>query len=344
MAERPAGVRPWTPHRIATAVGVWLALTLVAVPLVLYAVGPLLQKRDQRRLLDEIRVEIRRAAGAEDSFSEREVVTVAPGRGHPVAIVDIPDLRLQQVVVEGAGPQETRRGPGHVPGTAGLGQPGNSAVVARRSAFGGSFGALADLARGDEILVTTTQGASVYEVEQVRDVTLVGGKGTIPATTTTAPTTTTTDGDPAAPAPAALAAPASTAATARPAAGSGGRVSTDELYGPTPDDRLTLVTSDSRWPLATDRATVVVAGLTELPFEPTPQAGRSLGEDGRGRDPGAWLPLALAVAAYGATSAAAAWVYRHGRARSAYLLTAPPLLAATFLMAETVARVLPAWA
>ena len=43
-------------------------------------------------------------------------------------------LRLSQVAVEGVGPEQTRKGPGHVPGTAGLGQPGNAAVVGRRAA------------------------------------------------------------------------------------------------------------------------------------------------------------------------------------------------------------------
>jgi sortase A len=312
-----------TPRRIAAAVGLWLVLTFVAVGLVLYAVGPLLQKRDQRRLLGDMRTEIRQAAGAEDSFSEPEVVTVAPRPGDPVAILDIPALKLQQVVVEGAGPQQTRRGPGHVTGTAGLGQPGNAAIVARRAAFGGSFGRLGTMERGDEILVTTTQGASVYEVEQVIGVDLTPGKGSIPATTTTtAPSTTT---------------------TVPPPRVEGESISTDELYGPTDDDRLTLVTAASRRPWATGRATVVVASLVEKPFEPTPQGGRALGQDGRGRDSGVWLPLGLALVAFALTATGAMWIYRHGRARSAYLLTAPPLVAGTFLLAETAARALPAW-
>lgn len=335
-----------TPRRIAVAVGLWLVLTFVAVGLVLYAVGPLLQKRDQRRLLGDMRTEIRQAAGAEDSFSEPEVVTVAPRPGDPVAILDIPALKLQQVVVEGAGPQQTRRGPGHVTGTAGLGQPGNAAIVARRAAFGGSFGRLGAMERGDEILVTTSQGASVYEVTQVIGVDLAAGKGSIPATTTTTSpsTTTTAPADPAAAPADATTTTGSTTTTVPPSRLEGESISTDVLYGPTDDDRLTLVTSASRRPWATGRATVVVASMVEKPFEPTPQGGRALSQDGRGRDSGVWLPLGLAIVAFALTAIAAMWIYRHGRARSAYLLTAPPLVAGVFLLAETAARALPAWA
>jgi sortase A len=54
-----------------------------------------------------------------------------------------------------------------VPGSAGLGQPGNSVVVGRRNGFGAPFRALDRLRRGDMIVTTTTQGRSVYEVESV---------------------------------------------------------------------------------------------------------------------------------------------------------------------------------
>jgi hypothetical protein len=53
--------------------------------------------------------------------------------------------------------------------------------------------------------------------------------------------------------------------------------------------------------------------------------------------------VALATLAYLVAAATAVVLYRRARPRSAYLLTAPPLLAATILMAEAVARTLPAW-
>jgi sortase A len=94
----------------------------------------------------------------------------APDPGSPVGIVEIGALHAQDVVVEGVGSEQTSRAPGHVPGTAGLGQPGNSVVVARRQAFGGDFAHLSHLHAGDNIVVTTTQGQSVYVVREVHSV------------------------------------------------------------------------------------------------------------------------------------------------------------------------------
>jgi sortase A len=315
--------RPLTPKAIAVAVGVWLVVTAVAIVLVLYGVGPLLEQRAQTALLRDYRADVRQAANQTLGLPGVEVPTRAPETGSPVAILDIPDLKIEQVVVEGVGPQQTRRGPGHVPGTAAPGQPGNSAVVARRSAFGGPFRTLGQLERGDEILVTTIQGQTIYEVTEVRSDEVADGSGVRPADEDTEGT----DGD----------------AEAPPAAPLPERLTTDELYGPTPDDRLTLVTSASTRPWNTGRATIVVASMQDMPFAPTPQGGRTVEDDGRSGDSSAGAPLMLAAFAYLAAVAGAVVLYRKARPRSAYILTAPPLLAAALLTAEAVARLLPAW-
>lgn len=281
-----------TVRRAGVGAAVWVAVTVLGVLLVVYGVGPMLQRREQRNLLGEYRTEIRHAADAAVSFNADAEAIDAPDAGAPVAVLEIGDLELLQVVVEGVGPQQTRNGPGHVPGTAGLGQPGNSGVVARRTGFGAPFGDLASLGRGDEILVTTTQGQSVYEVRTVRK----------------------------------------------------GKPLPDDVYGPTEgEDRLTLVTSASSAPWAKADAVVVVARLKGQPFEPTPQAGRHATNDGRGSDSGALAPMLLATIAYLIAAGVAVLLYRTSRPRSAYLLTAPPLLAAVVLLAEASARLLPAW-
>ena len=337
--------RPVTPRWIAGAAAAWVAVTAVVVVLVLYGVGPLLEQRAQSALIGDYRAEIRQASFQSEGLAGIEVPTRAPETGAPVAIVDIPDLQIEQVVVEGVGPRQTRRGPGHVPGTAGPGQPGNSAVVARRTAYGGAFRQLGRLERGDRILVTTTQGQSVYEVTDVRSAPVAADSGQAPApttTTTAAPTTTTT----AAADPAASGAPAPTTTTTapRPRATLPDRdLTTADLYGPSPDDRLTLVTAASSRPWSTEVATVVVATMRSRPFAPTPQNGRTAVDDGRSADGGAWAPLTLAVFAYLAAVGAAVVLYRRARPRSAYLMTAPPLVAATMLAAEAAARLLPAW-
>ena len=343
----PPGPRPslpYTPRRIVVAAVAWVIVTLVVAALVVYGVGPMLARRDQSGLLDAYRVEIRHAANATVSQAGAQTPTRAPDPGDPVAILEIGDVEVQQVVVEGVGPPQTRDGPGHVPGTAGPGQPGNSAIVARRSAFGGPFARLADLEPGDRILVVTTQGETTYEVSDVRTAALAPGSEVESAnTTTTAPpeTTTTAPTDPAA----ATGTDEAAEPEDEPEPGQlpRGKLTTDDAYGPSEDDRLTLVTSASRWPWATDRAVVVVAVLQGRPFEPTLQGGRTEAQDGRSNDPTVWAPLGLALAAYAVAAVGAVLLYRRARPRSSYLLTAPPLVAATFLMAEAGARALPAW-
>jgi sortase A len=344
----PRPPAPLTGRRIGVALGVWVVVTLVAVALVIYGVGPMLQQRDQRHLLRDYRRDIRQAANEQVSLVVDEETSAAPDAGSPVAILDVGDVHVEQVVVEGVGPQQTRRGPGHVPGTAGPGQPGNSAVVARRSAFGATFSELGNIDEGDRILVTTTQGQSVYEVAAVRRARLLDEAPEPDATTTWEDTTPTAAGDPASEGDEDAAAEDAHASEGTEGDDADavlpeGDLTLEDVYGPSPDDRLTLVTSASRAPWASGEATVVVALMDGDPFEPTPQNGRNAGDDGRSTDGGAAAPLALAFVAYGVAAASAVVLYRRARPRSAYLLTAPPLLAATVLTAEAVARMLPAW-
>ncbi len=149
-------------------VGLWLAVGVVGVGLVAYQLGPLLQQRQQRALLTQYASELTAAAFADQGLPlARESADRPPEPGAPVGLVSINAIASQSVVVEGVGPQQTDAAPGHVPGSAGLGQPGNSVVVGRRNGFGAPFRALDRLRRGDLIVTTTTQGRSVYEVESV---------------------------------------------------------------------------------------------------------------------------------------------------------------------------------
>jgi sortase A len=299
----------------------WLGVTVVGVGLVIYGLGPMLEQRDQRRLLAEFRVEIEQAANEAFGLPGVEEITEAPEPGDAVAIVEIPAIDFRQVIVEGVGPQQTRHGPGHVPGTAGPGQPGNSAVVGRQGAFGGPFSEIDRLERGDEIVVTTTQGQSLYIVSDERH----GQLRPAPGDARAADGSDEPDAD-------------------MPSIELADRLTFDEVYGPSQDDdRLTLITSGSASPLATNPATVVVAQMESRPFEPTPQNGRSESHDGRDGDGSALAPFVLAFLGYALAGAAAVVLYRRTRPRSAYLMTAPLLVVATVLIAEAAARVLPAW-
>ena len=337
-AEERAPVRP-----VALAI-CWAAILVVSLVLVLVAVGPISEERDQRALLGSYRTEIESATNQAFGLGGIEVPTEAPTPGAPVAVLDIEGIQLSRVVVEGTEPAQTRQGPGHVVGTGGPGQPGNSVIVGRRSLFGGAFTELGAIEVGDRILVTTTQGRSVYEVDHVGTHTIIEpAPGDRAATTTTTSTTTTpppVEGDPA------VASAEDAAATPEPddaAMLPEGALTVEQLYGPSPDDRLTLVTTASGTPGASGDALVVVATMDGQAFAPTPQGGRIAGADGRSGAPGLPAALVLALLAYVAAVAGAIWLNRNVPWRSAYLLSAPVLVALTIVLADELAGLLPAW-
>ena len=133
---------------MALRVAVWSSVALVCVVLVLYGLEPLFQQRTQHELLTTYRADIAHAANEAQGLPGVETPTRPPSVGAPVGVLEIARLHLQQVVVEGDGSVQTQGGPGHVPGTAGAGQPGNSVLVGRRSMYGGSFGSIGRAAQG----------------------------------------------------------------------------------------------------------------------------------------------------------------------------------------------------
>ncbi|RSM38853.1 class E sortase [Amycolatopsis balhimycina DSM 5908] len=282
----------FSPAWVAATVFAWLVTTVVALALVVYALGPMVQAGDQRAALDGIRGEMDRALGASQSLLGAPPPATPAEFGAPVAVLEVPKLKLRQVVLEGVSSAETASGPGHVPGTSGPGQPGNSAVVGRFSGYGHPFASLAGLAAGDEVVVATPQGVSVYRVSDVANRAL------------------------------------------------------DEAgdYGKTPEDRLTLVTSTSWWPLSATQATVVTAKLEGRPFRPTPQNGRADAQDGRTGDGSAWAALALSFGGFVVAAAGATLLYRRWRPVSTYVITAPILLTLAALAAPALWRLFPAWA
>ena len=292
---RPAAVDlpPLTPRRAGLLVAAWAGVLVIAVLAVVYPVGSLTLQRQQRSLLREFRSEVTKAANAEEGLaglldrSDPE----APAPGSAVGILDARAIDVRQVALEGVGADTTWRGVGHLPGSAGLGQPGNAALIGRRTGWGGPFGSIGRLRSGDRLVVTTVQGQSVYRVRTVRTTTRI-----------------------------------------------------DAALRPSADDRLTLVTSASPWPLATERATVVVARLIGRPFQPTPQNGRVAGQDGRSGDTSFVPQLLLFLLLFSAVAAATVPAHRLWRPLTTYLLTTPALVVLAVLVAESASRLLPAWA
>jgi sortase A len=89
-----------------------------------------------------------------------------PAEGAAVANIRIPRIGVDKVVVEGVSVSDLKRGPGHYPDSPLPGQPGNAAIAGHRTTYGAPFNRIDELQIGDEILVTTLQGAFRYEVSE----------------------------------------------------------------------------------------------------------------------------------------------------------------------------------
>jgi sortase A len=90
--------------------------------------------------------------------------------GAPVAVLDIPRIGVQDlVVVEGTAPEQLTLGPGHLRDSPLPGQIGTSVIYGRRVTFGAPFAKLDDLRPGNKIIAITQQGKFVYKVVAIGD-------------------------------------------------------------------------------------------------------------------------------------------------------------------------------
>jgi sortase A len=89
-----------------------------------------------------------------------------PADGEAAARIRIPNIGVDKIVVEGVSVSDLKRGPGHYPDSPMPGQPGNAAIAGHRTTYGAPFNRIDELGIGDEILVTTLQGAFRYTVSE----------------------------------------------------------------------------------------------------------------------------------------------------------------------------------
>ncbi len=87
-----------------------------------------------------------------------------PDPGDAFARIEIPAIGVDKTMIEGVRRDDLRDGPGHYPETPFPGQAGNSAIAGHRTTYGAPFHDLHLLDPGDEIVVTTIQGAFTYRV------------------------------------------------------------------------------------------------------------------------------------------------------------------------------------
>jgi len=114
-----------------------------------------------------------------DTFREQLALGTAPigpadaggaelVRGAPVALMEIDEIGLSEVIGEGTTAGVLFDGPGHRRDTPLPGQLGTTVLFGRRWTFGGPFADIDELVAGDEITLTTGQGEFTYAVLGVR--------------------------------------------------------------------------------------------------------------------------------------------------------------------------------
>ena len=89
--------------------------------------------------------------------------------GEAIARIEIPDVDVSKVVVEGVSVEDLRNGPGHYRATVFPGQVGNAGIAGHRTTYGAPFNRIDELLPGDEITVQTIQGEHVYRVLSAAD-------------------------------------------------------------------------------------------------------------------------------------------------------------------------------
>lgn len=80
----------------------------------------------------------------------------------------IPAAGVDWIMVEGVTTEALNGGPGHMPGTALPGQPGNAVISGHRTTYGAPFFNIDALQPGDTIQIETLIGVHLYEVVEVR--------------------------------------------------------------------------------------------------------------------------------------------------------------------------------
>jgi sortase A len=90
--------------------------------------------------------------------------TPDPPANTAIGLLSIPNIGLNDAIVEGVGEGELEQGPGHYPGTPLPGQPGNVAIAGHRTTYAHPFYNLDQLTPGNPIYILTTQGLFRYKI------------------------------------------------------------------------------------------------------------------------------------------------------------------------------------
>ncbi|TMR06748.1 sortase [Actinomadura soli] len=123
-------------------------------------------ERQQRAMLAELSADFRESAAvAAAAVAGDRDLAATPGRGEPVALLEIPKTGVREVVVQATGTRELRTAVGHYRPSPMPGQAGNAVLAGHRNLYGRPFARLGSLRPGDTVLVTTQEGRFTYTVE-----------------------------------------------------------------------------------------------------------------------------------------------------------------------------------
>jgi sortase A len=91
--------------------------------------------------------------------------------GHAYAVIRIPSIELNDIVVQSTSTEALKKGPGHYLKTADpWDDQGRVGIAGHRTTYGAPFWSLDQVSRGDEILLRTEFGAFRYEVTGTRTI------------------------------------------------------------------------------------------------------------------------------------------------------------------------------
>jgi sortase A len=155
-----------TDHPLGRTIGRWTTATgvlLLCFAVWEFGLSGLLQIRAQRSLLAAFKQQVSSGLASSDTF--------VPSVGQPVAYIQVPSLGITGlVVVEGTTPGLLKSGPGHLPGSALPGEPGNVVIMGRRETYGAPFRHLPQMHPGDQIILTSGRGEFTYQVTKAEAV------------------------------------------------------------------------------------------------------------------------------------------------------------------------------
>ena len=146
-------------------------ISIFGVTLILICIGiigsvaykKIVTSHKQNELLQVFENQLSEAKNEEDS----ESVSLEAINGYtPIAIMEIPSIKLKQPVVDGTGEDVIKYFLGRFPELAMPGEVGNFAVAGHRvSDFTDAFINLYKVKVGDEVIVTTKDGRFTYQVD-----------------------------------------------------------------------------------------------------------------------------------------------------------------------------------